>query len=127
MTTHNKKMWTSKELKEFKSIIIEKRKKVINELEESKKRADDARNSNSVNAIYSSHMADAGSDQQEMEKNYYMMDREDTFLQYLNRALDMLDAGTFGVCTSCGDLINKERLMEVPHTSSCFDCKASSS
>ena len=121
-----KKKWSEKELEEFKTLILEKRKVVADDLVVSKEKADEVLKNNSVNAIYSSHIADAGSDQQEMEKNYYMVDRENTFLQYLNRALDMLDAGTFGICTSCGKLINKERLMEVPHTSSCFDCKSKS-
>ena len=121
-----KKKWLKNELEEFKTLILEKRKIVSDDLAVSKEKADEVLKNNSVNAIYSSHIADAGSDQQEMEKNYYMVDRENTFLQYLNRALDMLDAGTFGICTSCGKLINKERLMEVPHTSSCFDCKSKS-
>ena len=121
-----KKKWSEIELEEFKTLILEKRKVVADDLVEAKEKADEVLKNNSVNAIYSSHIADAGSDQQEMEKNYYMVDRENTFLQYLNRALDMLDAGTFGICTSCGKLINKERLMEVPHTSSCFDCKSKS-
>ena len=121
-----KKKWSDKELKEFKTLILEKRKFVADDLATAKEKADEVLKNNSVNAIYSSHIADAGSDQQEMEKNYYMMDRENTFLQYLNRALDMLDAGTFGICTSCGKLINKERLQEVPHTSSCFECKSKS-
>ena len=121
-----KKKWSEKELAEFKTLILEKRKVVADDLVVAKEKADEVLKNNSVNAIYSSHIADAGSDQQEMEKNYYMMDRENTFLQYLNRALDMLDAGTFGICTSCGELINKERLMEVPHTTSCFDCKSKS-
>ena len=124
MAVNKKKKWTEKELKEFRTLILEKRKVVADDLAVAKEKADEVLKSNSVNAIYSSHIADAGSDQQEMEKNYYMMDRENTFLQYLNRALEMLDAGTFGICTSCGDLINKERLLEVPHTSSCFDCKS---
>jgi len=121
-----KKKWSEKELAQFKTLILEKSKVVADDLAAAKEKADEVLKNNSVNAIYSSHIADAGSDQQEMEKNYYMMDRENTFLQYLNRALDMLDAGTFGICTSCGELINKERLMEVPHTSSCFDCKSKS-
>ena len=126
MPVKKKKKWTKKELEEFKTLIMEKRQQVADDLTAAKEKADEVLKNNSVNAIYSSHIADAGSDQQEMEKNYYMMDREDTFLQYLNRALDMLDAGTFGICASCGDLINKERLLEVPHTSSCFDCKSQS-
>ena len=126
MVVNKKKKWTEKELKEFRTLILGKRKVVADDLAVAKEKADEVLKSNSVNAIYSSHIADAGSDQQQMEKNYYMMDRENTFLQYLNRALEMLDAGTFGVCANCGDLINKERLMEVPHTSSCFDCKSKS-
>ena len=126
MVVKKKKQWTEKELGEFKTLIMEKSKVVADDLAIAKKKADEVLSNNSVNAIYSSHIADAGSDQQEMEKNYYMVDRENTFLQYLNRALEMLDAGTFGLCTSCGNLINKERLMEVPHTSSCFNCKSGS-
>ena len=124
MSTPNRKKWTSKELTEFKTLILEKRNKVILELEESRKRADEARNNNSVNAIYSSHMADASTDQGEMEKSYYWMDRDNKFLQYLNRSLDMIKEGTFGICTTCGELISKERLEEVPHTSKCFNCKS---
>ena len=119
-----KKKWSEKELEEFKTLIMEKIKVVADDLVVAKVKADEVLKNNSVNAIYSSHIADAGSDQQEMEKNYYMMDRENTFLQYLDRALDMLDEGTFGICTNCRKLINKERLKEVPHTSSCFDCKS---
>ena len=126
MAVNKKKKWSDKELEEFKTLIMEKRKVVADDLTVAKEKADEVLKNNSVNAIYSSHIADAGSDQQEMEKNYYMVDRENTFLQYLNRALDMLEEGTFGICTNCGKLINKERLMEVPHTSSCFDCKSKS-
>ena len=127
MGTTRTKKWSKKELDEFKKIILDKRDVVIKELAETKERADEVLKNNSVNAIYSSHMADAGSDHQEMEKNYYMMDRENSFLQYLNRALVMIDEGTFGQCTTCGKLIDKERLIEVPHTTSCFDCKSKSS
>ena len=122
-----KKNWTKKELKEFKDYIIDKRHECIEELEQSKGRADNMAQNESTSAIYSSHMADASTDQEEMEKSYYWMDRENKFLQYLNRALEMIEEGSFGVCSTCGDLINKERLEEVPHTSSCFDCKSSNS
>ena len=124
MATHSNNKWAKKELEEFKSLILDKRTKVMDELEESRKRADEARDNNSVNAIYSSHMADASTDQEEMEKSYYWMDRENKFLQYLNRALEMIEEGTFGICTTCSDLISKERLEEVPHTSMCFNCKS---
>ena len=118
-----KEKWNKKELANFKTIILVKRNTVEKELESSREKADEVLKNNSVNAIYSSHMADASTDQQEMEKNYYMMDRENKFLQYLNRALEMIQDGTFGICVTCGQLISKERLLEVPHTTSCFECK----
>ena len=121
-----KKKWSEREMEEFKTLILGKRKVVADDLAVAKEKADEVLKNNSVNPIYSSHMADAGSDQQEMEKNYYMMDRENSFLQYLNRALVMIEEGTFGQCTGCGKLIDKERLIEVPHTTSCFDCKSKS-
>ena len=124
MAVSKKKKWTKKELEKYKTLILEKRKIVTAELLEAKEKADEVLNNNSTNAIYSSHMADAGSDQQEMEKNYYMMNRENNYLQYLERALSMIVEGSFGICANCGELIDKERLIEVPHTSSCFDCKS---
>ena len=124
MAVNIKKKWTHKELEKFKTLILEKREILSAELLEAKEKADEVLNNNSTNAIYSSHMADAGSDQQEMEKNYYMMNRENNYLQYLERALSMIVEGSFGICASCGELIDKERLIEVPHTSSCFDCKS---
>jgi RNA polymerase-binding protein DksA len=121
-----KKKWTKKEINGFKKMIIIKRTQVLEEYAASKVRADEMLNSDTNNAIYSSHMADAGTDQQEMEKAYYWVARENKFLQFLNRALEMIEEGTFGVCKECGDLINAERLEEVPHTTSCFDCKNAS-
>ena len=68
-------------------------------------------------------LADAGADHSEIEKAYYWVQRENKFLQYLDRALEMIEEGTFGICKTCNDRINSERLLEVPHTTSCFDCK----
>ena len=122
----NKKKWTKKEIRDFKNMILGKRTKALEEYEASKERAEDMLNNDTTNAIYSSHMADAGTDQQEMEKAYYWVARENKFLQFLNRALEMIEEGTFGICKECGDLINVERLEEVPHTTCCFSCKNAS-
>ena len=126
MSNDKKTAWSDKEIAEFKSLIIKKRDILLEEIKLAKEKADEVIQNNSTNAIYSSHMADASSDQQQMEKNYYMMNRDSNYLQYLDRALSMIEMGTFGICTSCNELIDKERLEEVPHTSSCFDCKSKS-
>ena len=127
MSESGKKKWTKEELNQFNTLILEKRNELTLELKEAKEKADEVLKNNSNNAIYSSHMADAVSDQQEMEKNYYMVDRGNSYLKYLNRALEMIEDKSFGICLSCGMLIKKERLIEVPHTTSCFDCKSQTS
>ena len=80
---------------------------------------------NNANSIYSSHMADAGSDQQSLEHAYSIINRESSFLNYLDLALQRIDDTSYGVCSKCGELISKERLMEGPHATKCFDCKTS--
>ena len=120
----NSKAYSKKELKEFKEKIIAKKEEVLKDIMDSQDIADNMlENSNTSGVIYSSHLADAGSDYQEIEKAYYWVQRENKFLQYLDRALEMIEEGTFGICKTCNDRINPERLLEVPHTTSCFDCK----
>ena len=116
--------YSKKELNEFREKILIKKKEVLKDIVDSQDIADNMlENSNTSGVIYSSHLADAGSDYQEIEKAYYWVQRENKFLQYLDRALEMIDEETFGICKECDERINQERLMEVPHTTSCFSCK----
>tara|TARA_B100001750_G_C15278158_1_gene481043 strand:- start:159 stop:536 length:378 start_codon:yes stop_codon:yes gene_type:complete len=121
-----KNKWSSKELKSFRSDILEKKDLALKDLSKIKKRTDNLIDQSNSNSIYSSHMADAGSDHQEMENAYYMMQREDTFIKCLDKALNMIDEGTFGICIDCHKLISKERLDEVPHSTKCVRCKEKS-
>ena len=121
-----KNKWSSKELKNFRSAILEKKDLALKDLSKIKKRTDNLIDQSNSNSIYSSHMADAGSDHQEMENAYYMMQREDTFIKCLDKALNMIDEGTFGSCVDCRKLISKERLDEVPHSTKCVRCKEKS-
>lgn len=118
--------WTKKEINKFKSHIEKKRINVVTDLDEARERAEGFTTGDTVNAIYSSHMADAGSDQMEREKLFYFLKRETEYLQYLDRALEMIADGSFGICKGCGEKIAEERLLEVPHTSQCFQCKTTS-
>ena len=119
----SKNKWSSKDLEVFKATILGKKEKALEDLGDMKERTDNLIDQSSANSIYSSHMADAGSDHQEMENAYYMMQREDSFIKYLDKALGMIEDGTFGVCIICDKLIPKERLMEVPHSNKCVTCK----
>ena len=121
MTNHK---WTNADLKAFQKQISEKKRKISDEMDVLKKRADEMLKSSTSNALYSSHMADASSDHVELEKAYYMIARNKKFLGYLDKALVMIKDFTFGICQQCNEIISKERLEEVPHTKKCFDCKS---
>ena len=119
--------WNKKDLEKFKNKINSKRLTLSEDLRVLKEKADDMLKVSSSNALYSSHMADASSDHVEMEKAYYMIAREKKYLQCLDKAIQMIEDGTFGVCITCNKKINKDRLEEVPHTKQCFDCKTKNS
>ena len=125
MATQNH--WSKKDLKYFRKRILAKRTDLLSDMGDLKENTHIANESASTgDSTYAYHMADVGTDQGEREKAYYWLARENDYLRYLDRALVMIDEGTFGVCMTCGDLISKERLEEVPHTTSCFSCKTNS-
>jgi DnaK suppressor protein len=44
-------------------------------------------------------------------------------LSQVERALQRLDDGTYGVCESCGNPIGKARLQAFPRATLCVSCK----
>lgn len=43
-------------------------------------------------------------------------------LSKVNRALERVDAGTYGICESCGNSIPVERLDVLPYSTLCVEC-----
>ena len=77
----------------------------------------------SQESVFSVHMADAGTDSFEQEKNYLLMGRESDYYKNLEIALDRIDVGIFGICKICAELIPEERMLEVPNATKCVGCK----
>jgi DnaK suppressor protein len=49
--------------------------------------------------------------------------REKTFLEKIDRALQKIEAGEFGICEECNEEISVKRLEARPETSLCIRCK----
>lgn len=45
-------------------------------------------------------------------------------IQQIDEALHRIDDGTYGVCTSCGQLIRKPRLINQPFVLTCMECQS---
>jgi DnaK suppressor protein len=67
--------------------------------------------------------ADAGTKAFEREQELSLNQNARDLLDQGARALGSIDAGTYGVCESCGKPIGKARLMAFPRATLCVTCK----
>ena len=129
------KGYGKKELEHFKTIILEKRDEIIEQLQNLREQMLDPTTGEYINenSPYSLHMAEQGTDAMEREKTFLYAQRENKFLGYLEDALKRIEVGTYGICIECIDepqnlcetcpLIPKERLEAVPHSQHCLPIK----
>ncbi len=129
------KGYTKKDLEQFRTIILEKRDEILEDLQSLKEQMLDTSTGEYINenSPYSLHMAEQGTDAMEREKTFLYAQRENKFLGYLDDALKRIDNGTYGVCIECVEepqhlcetcpLVPKARLVAVPHTQHCLPIK----
>jgi DnaK suppressor protein len=67
--------------------------------------------------------ADAGAKTFQREHELALTQNARELLELSQRALARMDAGTFGVCDSCGQAIGKARLQAFPRATLCVTCK----
>jgi|AntAceMinimDraft_12_1070368.scaffolds.fasta_scaffold39662_2 RNA polymerase-binding protein DksA len=104
------------ELAYFRNLINNKRDESEQELISLTRTLKELGENSSDDGAYSFHMADAGTDAQEREKTYVLMNRTKKFIKYLDDALQRIENKTYGVCKLTGKAISKGRLEAVPHT-----------
>ncbi|MBM3329259.1 MAG: TraR/DksA family transcriptional regulator [Calditrichaeota bacterium] len=108
----------------FQELILERRETIMKQLglltEATRNTVQEYSGDNST---YTLHMADQGTDAQEREKAFMLASREGRYLKYLDRALEMIKEGTYGICNDCGEPIQKKRLELVPTARLCISCK----
>ena len=61
----------------------------------------------------------------EADRNFMLRirDREHKLIKKIKKTIDRIEAGTFGICESCGEDIGIERLKARPVTTQCIECK----
>ena len=107
--------FTDKELEYFESLILERRTATLDDIESMRNQLTEASDQADVDSAFSFHMADAGTDAMEREKFYMLIERQQTYVGYLDRALDRIANRTYGVCKVRGKKSSRERLEVVPH------------
>tara|TARA_B100001250_G_scaffold407231_1_gene427640 strand:- start:7357 stop:7755 length:399 start_codon:yes stop_codon:yes gene_type:complete len=118
--------YSKPKLEKFKKNIESKLQKISDDMNDLKENMDTRPGNNSTQSqesVYSVHMAEAGTDSYEREKGFQLMNRESDYYKFLNKALERISDGSFGVCKVCNSLIPEERMMEVPNATKCVGCK----
>ncbi len=67
--------------------------------------------------------ADVGAKAFEREHDLALAQNAQDLLDQGERALSRINAGTYGVCESCGEPVGKARLMAFPRATLCVACK----
>ena len=72
---------------------------------------------------YGNHMADDATEAFEQAKGLALRQHLERLLQQVERALEKMAAGTYGICEQCGQAIDPARLKALPHALLCLDCQ----
>lgn len=73
---------------------------------------------------YDNHPADLGTEMFERSKDLALKDNARIQLLKVNDAIKELEAGRYGICARCGEKISADRLLAMPSTTLCVNCKA---
>jgi DnaK suppressor protein len=60
----------------------------------------------------------------ERERDLTLSAQARAALEEIDKAVEKMHAGTYGVCENCGTKIPKERLQALPHAALCVQCKS---
>ena len=55
--------------------------------------------------------------------SYFVSENEAQILRYIDEALERIDNGMYGMCTSCGQHIEPPRLAAIPWARHCISCQ----
>jgi DnaK suppressor protein len=67
---------------------------------------------------------EADPDLYEREKILALIRTFENKLESIEQALRLAEKGTYGICESCGEKIDRARLEALPHTTLCVKCKS---
>ena len=70
------------------------------------------------------HLADLGSETYEQSQNLGLAEQAFRAIVEVERALERINLGTYGICETCGRPIAIERLDAIPSAARCAECQS---
>lgn len=118
----NARKLTAVEIRKFTATLLEKRNEILGNVSEMASEA--LRRDRTDLSNMPLHMADAGSDNYEIDNTLGLMDSERRILDEIDDALRRIERRTYGICEGAGERIPKKRLQAIPWARYCVKCAA---
>jgi RNA polymerase-binding transcription factor DksA len=118
-----KTKYNEADLQEFKAIINKKIARAEEDLALLKAAYKNDANNGTDDTSHTFKSFDEGSEVMNKEANVQLAIRQEKFIRDLNNALLRIENGTYGICRVTRKLIQKERLLLVPHTTLSIEAK----
>ncbi len=115
------KKWTEAELSEVRDQLAAEAKELREEIDRAE--SDIALRLGDAVGDAGDDQADVGAKAFEREHELALTHNARELLAQTERALERIQAGTYGTCESCGEPIGKARLQAFPRATLCVTCK----
>lgn len=100
--------YSKKELDEFKSLLQEKRGRVLKDIV-------NQQNTNHESSMYThGDVVDVATGYLEKELSISLSNTDKEILELIDQALERIDSKTYGICVDTGEVIGKSRLKAMP-------------
>ena len=123
MANETKARYSDKELENFRNLIEEKIKKAQKDLELLRSAYMNNGNNGTDDTSPTFKAFEEGSETMSKEANTQLAIRQEKFIRDLKNAMIRIENKTYGVCRVTGKLINKQRLLLVPHATMSIEAK----
>ncbi len=111
------KKLAKKDLKNFKEILEERRTKLTKLVDETRKEGIGFSREDLPDEV------DLATTESGQAMNLMLRDRERVLLRKIDKALEKIEEGSYGLCENCGETIEVKRLEARPVTDLCILCK----
>lgn len=115
---------SKKEYKYFEELLLEERKKVINNLLNLDPSALAEQNTGTGTGEDISDYAETGTDAFDIQVALSLASGESEQLQEIDEALERIKNGTYGICEMCKKPIPRKRLEVIPFARYCVQCQS---
>jgi RNA polymerase-binding protein DksA len=109
----------------FRTILLEERQRVVDAISYLHEETPGSLEEETEEMIGSvdNHPAETASATLDREIDYTLEENSEHVLAEIDSALARIQAGTYGICRTCGQPISEERLEAIPYATQCIDCK----